>query len=200
MPAEAVLRSLRHVWLTLEPLKLPMAVTGGIALATWKHVRATRDVDLLLGIAEHDPHDVLERLHAAKIRPKRDPPVSTIGRLDVIQLLYEPPETFLDLQIDLLLARSGYHLDALERRVPIRLPDLDITVAVLACEDLLLQKLLAGRIIDRADAAGLLRANRGSIDLDYLIRWTRDLELTQQFTEVWKDALPGELLPHAHNE
>jgi hypothetical protein len=33
MPAEAVLRALRHVWLTLEPLDLPMAVMGGIALA-----------------------------------------------------------------------------------------------------------------------------------------------------------------------
>ena len=42
MPADAVLRALRHVWLTLEPLDLPMAVMGGIALATWKIVRATR--------------------------------------------------------------------------------------------------------------------------------------------------------------
>jgi len=49
MPAEPLLRALRHVWVTLEPLGLPMAVMGGIAVAASKHVRATQDVDLLLG-------------------------------------------------------------------------------------------------------------------------------------------------------
>ena len=43
MPAEVVVRSLRHVWKTLQPLKLPMAVVGGLALATWKYVRAARN-------------------------------------------------------------------------------------------------------------------------------------------------------------
>jgi hypothetical protein len=195
MPADTVLRALRHVWLTLEPLQLPMAVMGGIALATWKSVRATRDVDLLLGIRQHDPGELLAKLRAAEIRPKREPPITTLGQLSVIQLLYEPPETFVDLQIDLFLARSGYHLQALERRVFAQLPDLDVEVAVLACEDLILHKLLAGRIIDRADAAALLRANRESLDLDYVARWTHALKLTEEFTEAWKDALPGEPPP-----
>ena len=192
MPAEAVLRALRHVWLTLEPLELPMAVVGGIALAAWKHVRATRDVDLLLGVGQHDPKAALNRLRAADVRPKGDPAARSIGRLDVIQLLYEPPDTFVDLQIDLLLAKSGYHLGALDRRVLTRLPDLDLEIAVLACEDMILHKLLAGRIIDRADAAGLLRANRRSLDLDYLTRWIGALSLTQQFGEIWSEALPEE--------
>jgi hypothetical protein len=41
---------LKHAWITLEPLGLPMAVMGGLALATWKHVRTTCDVDLLVGV------------------------------------------------------------------------------------------------------------------------------------------------------
>jgi hypothetical protein len=195
MPAKAVLGALRHVWTTLEPLKLPMAVIGGIGLATWKHVRATRDVDLLLGIGMHDPGDVIQRLRAAGIRPKRDPPAVSVGQLDVVQCLYEPPETFVDLQIDVLMARSGYSLQAVERRVPARLPDLDVEVAVLACEDLILHKLLAGRILDRADAAALLRANRESLDRGYLAHWTRALKLTDEFTEVWNAAIPEESAP-----
>ena len=195
MPAEAVLRSLRHVWLTLQPLNLPMAVMGGLALATWKCLRATRDIDLLLDIGEHDPNRVLQTLRAAEIRPKRDPPLRRLGQFDIVQLLYEPPESFLDLQIDLLLAKSEYHLQALERRITTRLSDLDIEISVLTCEDLILHKLLAGRIIDRADAAGLLRANRESLELDYLAQWTRALELGAELAEVWNDALPGEPLP-----
>ena len=196
MPADAVLRSLRHLWVTLEPLKLPMAVIGGIALAAWKHVRATRDVGLLLGIAEHDLNDVFGRLRAAEIRPKHDPPVRSVGELDVVQLLYEPPETFLDLQIDLLLARSGYHLDALERRIPTQLPDLDIEIAVLACEDMILHKLVSGRIIDRVDAAALLRANRGTLNLGYLALRTHTLDIGKEYAHVWNDAFPGEPVPN----
>jgi len=195
MPADAVLRALRHVWLTLEPLERPMAVMGGIAMATWKSVRATRDVDLLLETQEHDPDDLLARLRAAGVRPKREPPTTTLGELDMMQLLYEPPDTFVDLQIDLFLARSPYHLQALGRRVFTRLADLDVEIAVLACEDLILHKLLAGRIIDRADAAALLRANRRSLDLDYLVRCTRTLKLTREFTEAWSEALPEEPPP-----
>jgi hypothetical protein len=43
-----MLRTLQHVWLALKPLKIPVALMGGIALATWKYVRATRDIDLSL--------------------------------------------------------------------------------------------------------------------------------------------------------
>jgi hypothetical protein len=92
-------------------------------------------------------------------------------------------------------AESEYHGKALERRVPLRLPDLDVQVAVLTCEDLILHKLLAGRIIDRADAAALLRANRESLDLPYLLGWASQLNLASQLGEVWKEALPGERLP-----
>jgi len=195
MPAEAVLRALRHVWLTLKPLDIPVAAMGGIALAAWKHVRATRDIDLLVEIGKNDPKHLLEQLRAAAICPKRDPPVTTLDRLEVMQLLYEPPEGFMEVQIDVLLAGSEYHHEALQRRISTHLPDLDIAIAVLTCEDLILHKLLAGRIIDRADAAALLRANRESLDLGYLLRWTRNLKLAAELTEVWNEAFPGESMP-----
>ncbi len=195
MPADAVLQSLRHVWLTLDGLKVPMAVTGGLALATWKHIRATRDVDLLVELGENDLDRVVEHLRATGLRPKRTPPVAPLGQLDVLQLLYEPPETFVDLQIDLLLAKSDYHREALRRRMPAQLPDLDIAIAVLACEDLILHKLLAGRLIDRVDAAALLRANRSSLDMDYLRQWGGRLKVESDLAAVWGDAFPGRVLP-----
>ena len=195
MPPELVLRSLRHVWLVLTPLGLPMAVMGGIALAAWKHVRATKDIDLLLGIGRTDLGQVLAVLEAGGIHPKQDPPIVSLEGLDVVPLLYEPPDAFMDLQIDLLLAKSSYHLQAIERRVSLRLPDLDIDVDVLTCEDLVLHKLLAGRILDRMDAAALLRANRNSLDREYLAKWITELQLATLFAEAWAEALPNEPLP-----
>jgi len=192
MVADALLRSLKHVWTTLEPLGMPMAITGGIALASWEHVRATQDVDILIAIGDTNVTAMLDRLRKAHIRPKHTPALRSLGQIDLLQLLYEPPGTFLDLQIDLLIARSAYHEQALERCVTTRLDDLGLEVAVVACEDLILLKLLAGRIIDRADAAAILRTNHSSLDLTYLAHWVGKLDLAQSLTEIWREALPDE--------
>jgi hypothetical protein len=187
MPGDLVLQTLRHVWRTLQPLEIPMAVIGGLALAAWKHVRATKDIDLLLGIAGKDLAGVLERLAAAGVRSKRTPAARTLGRLELVELLYEPPEAMMDLEVDLLLADSEYHHVALGRRVSITLPELDLEIAVLACEDLILHKLLSGRIIDLADVTALVQANSNSLDFKYLRHWAVELGLEVELTETLTD-------------
>jgi len=195
MAGETVLRALRHVWLVLRSLNVPAAVVGGLGMAVWKHVRATQDIDLLIAVGADDVGWLLERLAAARIRPRSDLPPISLGQLEVIRLLYEPPETFLEIEIDLLIAKSEYYQRALRRRVAAQLPDLEVEIAVLTCEDAILQKLQAGRIIDRADAAALLRANRESLDVDYILAWTDRLALAVDLAEIWNEAFPGEPLP-----
>lgn len=112
MAAEVVLKALKHVWVSLQPLHTPMAVMGGLALAAWRHVRATRDVDLLIGVSDDDVEPLLSALTSAGLRPKHEPPLISLGSLQILQLLYEPPGAYLDLQVDLLLAQSDYHRQA----------------------------------------------------------------------------------------
>jgi hypothetical protein len=177
------------VWRTLKPLDIPAAVIGGIALAAWKHVRATKDIDLLVGISAEKLGSTLQHLLTAGMRPKRSPPAITLDRFQIVPLLYEPPDALMELQIDLLLANSEYSQLALKRRIPTVLPDMDTEIAVLACEDLILHKLLAGRMIDLADAAALIRANRETLDCDYLDRWARSLDVGAELAGVWKEAI-----------
>jgi hypothetical protein len=195
MAAEALLRALKHVWLTLEPLGCPKALMGGIAVSVWKYIRATRDVDLLVSLESQSAETVLEHLQKAGFRPKRQPPIISLGDFRVLQLLYEPPETFMDLQIDILFADSPYQRQAIARLVSARLPGLDLDLMVLACEDLIVHKLLAGRIIDRADAATLLRLNRPTLDLTYLRQWIANLALQVSWAEIWREAFPDEPNP-----
>jgi hypothetical protein len=192
---EVLVQSLRHVWLQLDRLGIPAAVAGGLALSTWKHLRATRDIDVLVGIGEGQLGPVLSQLRSAGIRPKKDPPAVSLGPIDVVPLLYEPPDAHLDVQVDLLLANSEYHREALRRRVTTHFPMFDVPVAVLACEDLVLHKLLAGRLIDRVDAAELLRLNAASLDTRYIAEWVERLQLSKEFTEVWNSALPERPVP-----
>jgi predicted nucleotidyltransferase len=77
------------------------------------------------------------------------------------------------------------------------LPDsaLGFLIDVVSCEDLIVLKLLAWRILDRVDVAELLKANRSALDFAYLGAWIRDRKLEQRFAEAWNDAFPGEPSP-----
>ncbi len=189
---DEVLGALEHVWGTLEPFRLPMAVMGGIAVSFWEHIRATRDVDVLIQMTTANAETILEALRQAKIRPKSQPPVVDLGTAKLMQLLYEPPGFFVDIRIDLLFAESDYQRLALARRVAARLPRFKREVFVLSCEDLIIHKLLAGRIIDKADAAALLRTNRARLDSDYLQEWIGQLGLNSAWAEIWREAFPEE--------
>jgi hypothetical protein len=170
-----------------------MALMGGLAVAVWKHPRNTRDVDILVDLRDGNLDDMVEAVKRAGMRSKRQPPVLQVGGQRVIQLLYPAPGTFLDIQIDVLLADSAYQKEALTRAKPAKL-DGEHEIAVLSCEDLIIHKLLAGRIIDSADVAALLRANRPGLDLAYLKGWLGQLSLLPHFETIWHETFPSEPL------
>jgi hypothetical protein len=119
----------------------------------------------------------------------------TIGAHHFAQFLYTPPNEFYDVQIDLWLAESELQKTAIARRVKRDLPGVSRPVDVIHCDDLILFKLVAGRIIDHADAAMLLRENRDTIDFDYLRSWVNRLDLAKEFAEIWQEAYPGQNEP-----
>lgn len=197
MPGEGILSTLRHAWQTLEPLNLPMAVIGGVALSAWNHVRYTRDADLLIGVDEARLDDLFAALGKAGFWPRHSPPVIQIDDQKLMQLKFTPPGGTLPFQVDLLFAGSEYQKTALARRARKKIPGIDHPVQVLRPEDLILFKLLAGRVIDRADAAMLLRENRPEIEMPYLTDWIRRLGLANELAEIWREAFPDEPEPPA---
>jgi hypothetical protein len=193
--AEAVRLSLEAAWVALEKSGVPVAIIGGVALAAWDRMRYTRDVDLLVGGCLDDENRILEIMKHAGFRPQRDLPVIRLDPCRLIQFDYSPPETFLGIRVDVLLADSTYHQAALARRRPIRYPGLDREVHVVACDDLIIHKLLAGRVIDRADAAALARNNRDKLDVPYVVEWIKHFQLEREWNEIWDEAFPGESAP-----
>jgi hypothetical protein len=195
MPAEGAIATLRHAWSALEPLNIPMAVIGGMALAAWNHVRYTRDVDFLIAVDEEQVEGLISSMASAGFQPKRWPPILQIDDQQIVQFDFLPPDGLLPFRLDLLFAGSPYQKTALARRVARDLPDIDHPVSVLQPEDLILLKLYAGRMIDRADAAMLLRENRDSMDFDYLGDWIERQNLQAEYAEIWREAFPDEPQP-----
>ena len=142
MAASAVVQTLRHVWITLAPLKLPMALLGGLSLAFWRHPRLTHDVDLTVNLGAVEEEKVIEQLTHAGFRRKRAP--VTIDDVRILQMLYEPPGTFLDVQVDLLFGGTEYYRQAIERR------DFDVFRSALVISH---TKLLWGKRISQLEEA-----------------------------------------------
>ena len=193
MANSAVLKTLEHAWQALAPLETPMAVMGGLALSAWNYPRSTRDIDLLISISGHEPEELIDRLAAAGYRARHSPPVRRLNDMRLVQMDIEPPDAFVSVNIDLLLVDSVYHREAFERICPFRLTNSTGEMFVLSCEDLLLHKLIGGRMIDRSDAAAVLRANRDAIDVAYLKSWSERLKLDADLREVWREAYGDEL-------
>ncbi len=101
----------------------------------------------------------------------------------------------LEVQLDLLLATTPFHEEALTRRVALPEAELGFEAFVVSCEDLIVFKLIAGRILDRVDVSELLKANRDTLDVPYLADWVRKLHLRRAFADAWDDAFPGTTPP-----
>ena len=186
-------------WRTYLVVRLPVATeaapTSGCARAVgssngrnrWHRTGgmephpATRDVDILIAVDRSAVDPILDVLRSHGCRSKKSTPIIAVGEHHFVQLLYTPPGEFYDVQFDLLLAESELQHSAMAPH----------------CDDLILFKLLACRLIDRADAAMLLRENRDAIDFSYLLSWVARLDLSMQFAEIWEEAYPGEDLRQA---
>jgi hypothetical protein len=195
MAPDEVQNALKQVKQILEQLNIPLALMGGMALAAWKRIRSTQDVDLLISISGVRTHELLSRLSAAGFRSKGRQPIVRLEAAEFIQLLYEPAGALMPIQVDLLLADNPFLRQALENRKQLLLPNLGFEIPVLRCEDLVILKLSAGRILDRVDAAALLQENRNIIDFGHLETWVKQSGLVRDFHEAWREAFSNERAP-----
>lgn len=136
------------------------AVIGGIALSQWGVVRATYDADIKVLVPDYDYAAARSELRAAfpePARPKgpRNPLIVDIRVQGVI--------------LDLLLALPGYEELIIERAVQRDLGDWSAWIC--SAEDLIIQKVVAGRGKDWLDVESLLMEQRDNLDQDYIQRW-----------------------------
>ena len=183
MATEAVLYALRRTWQVLDSSNTQAALAGGLAMAVWKYPRATLDLDILVLGSETSSDDVDSKLLAAGFRSHGDS-LLNLGQALLRQYQIEPPDTFVDVQVDLLIANSQYSREAVERRVRVRLDEIGLELEVLSCEDLILHKLLAGRTIDLVDAEALINANRETLRSEFLHQKAAELKVADQLRRI----------------
>jgi hypothetical protein len=154
----------------------PVAVAGGPAQQVWGRIRATRDIDLLA--APRVPRAFLEALVQGGLT------AATLGDVDLVPLVRE--ESFADIEVDLLLVKGGFGERAVRRAIELDIGGMEDPFVT--AEDLILLKLLADRVLDRADVEDIVREQSGRLDLAYLRSEAATLGLSDRLEIVLKGA------------
>ncbi|MEW5986591.1 MAG: nucleotidyltransferase [Chloroflexota bacterium] len=144
----------------LEERGFRYAVIGGVALSQWGVVRATFDVDLKVLVPDTD-YTALRLALRTAFRDRARPHVPENPLIVAVSID--------DVVVDFLLAVPGYEELIIERAVRRELNGWSAWVC--SAEDLIIQKVVAGRGKDWLDVEALLLEQGDQLDQAYIQDW-----------------------------
>jgi hypothetical protein len=185
VPPLLLTTTLNWICAELSKHKQPFALAGGMALPFWNYPRGTQDIDLL--VVTDDNNHLLELTHKLRCFARRTPAIKELGGVSVLQTTYAPPEMDVTIAIDFLIGSLAFHRSALDRAIEVSAEGSHPSLRVVTCEDLILLKLMSGRIVDLADCSRLIEYNRNLIDFPYLEQQTIELGVVAEFSQVMRE-------------
>ena len=170
----------------LDAEALPYMVIGGQAVLLYGEPRLTRDVDLTLGRSPEALDAVLRVADAVGLRPLVDPAPFVA---ETLVLPCDQPST--GLRVNFVFSFSEYERHAIGRTRIVSLGGADVHFT--SVEDLIVQKVVAGRPRDLDDVRNVL-IHQPDADVEYVRDWLRAFgealaaDLLDTFTRLLRDA------------
>ena len=152
----------------LDAAGLPYMVFGGQAVLLHGEPRLTQDIDVTLGADPSRLGAALGVVQALGLTPLVDPE-PFVAETYVLPCV----ESATGIRLDLVFSNEGYERTAIARTVTARVGGADVRFA--SVEDLLVQKLVAGRPRDLEDARGVLNRHPDA-DAGYVRRWLSEFD------------------------
>ena len=152
-----------------ESKAIRYCLVGGIAASLRGRIRNTEDVDLVIAVDVDEAIRFLHALPKDQFRPFF-PDVELVARTSYI-LALEHVAT--QITLDLAIGMSGFEQQVVDRSERVQIAEKSIQIAT--AEDLILMKCLAGRPQVDQDIAGIVRAQRETLDWDYCETIARQL-------------------------
>lgn len=169
--------TLEAIGAILARLGIHWALFGALAANLYRaETRLTQDVDLLLADTGPGIEALEAALRSAGWQVRRAIPDGTLLRA-------RHPDLG---DVDLVVAQTPYQDEALARTREQALRD-GSRVRVLAIEDVILHKLIAGRARDVADVESILDATL-PLDESYLSRWAAEWEVAEPLRRLREEA------------
>jgi hypothetical protein len=173
----------RETVAALEQANIPYMLTGSFASNLYGTGRATQDIDLVIAASPDQMRvlqsyfpdsdyyfDLPQAIEAARQR-------SMFNVLDMVH----------GWKVDLIFLKPGtYHQEAFKRRIPAEIESVPLIAAT--AEDLILAKLDWARMGESMrqiqDVAGILKVQKGKLDITYIEKWVSALGLNPQWTSA----------------
>jgi len=159
----------RGVFRFLDACGIRYVIVGGFAAGIRGEPRATTDVDIITFMPTLDMDRFIRfarqhriRLSAGKIR--RHAYRDAFFRLKVAGT-----------QVDFIVGASGFEFDVLTRGVREKIYGVKIPIA--SPEDMILMKLVSGRVLDWNDAKAIQLRYENKLDKAYIESWARRLRV-----------------------
>lgn len=131
---------------------------GAQAVILWGRPRLTADVDITVRLEPEDARGFCADMEGAGFQLRVSDPESFLARTRVLPFLHQPTQ----LPLDVVLAGPGLEEQFLQRAVQVDIEG--VAVPVIAPEDLVVMKVLAGRPKDIEDARSVLAARMQTLD------------------------------------
>lgn len=177
--SERIEQALREFIVGLKKERVRYCIVGALALGAWGQPRATQDLDVLMVLEGKKRDHLLQALqnrgfsldtewaeHNPMIRDKH------------VRLLWS------GIPVDLMSTRDDHDKNVLVRRRRVPLGPVPLWVA--GPEDLILQKLKAGRPRDLEDSLSVIVRQGKRLNMKYLNRWARSLGVHEELTYLMK--------------
>lgn len=150
--------TIAHLSSVLEERQVSYALIGGLAVAVWGVPRATEDIDLLADLRPSRELDAALRAAGFKVEWRRGDSADPIPLFLRLSSTTGP-------DVDIVCATRSWEREMLRRAIGIRLPT-GLEAPVMAVEDLIVLKLIAGGPGDLIDVAELLQRTSLTAELE----------------------------------
>ena len=170
-------RLLVRIAKNLEKAKIPYMVMGGLAILQYGEFRATKDIDITLGLGIDGFSQVLQFIEDCRLKSLVRSPKEFVQQTYVLPV--EDKKT--GIRVDLILSNTLFEHQAIKRATRIKIGYQIVRFA--SVEDLVIQKIIAGRPRDLEDVSKMLMKNV-KLNVRYVKQWLGKFEQTLDMSFV----------------
>lgn len=179
----SLIQAIRDFVTLFESRGLSYAILGGLAARAHGIPRPTWDIDFVIGLdreALPDLFKAAEELGYVVPSAYRAGWVDAVGGMPIVKFGVAISDRSVD--VDVFLAESPYLQTVLSRSQRAEV-DVNLEVAVVSPEDLVVLKVLSARPRDAIDVQDVLFI-QGTLDREYMRQWAEKLNVTPQLDEA----------------
>jgi len=161
---------LKELAQALERENIPYLVMGGQAVLLHGEPRLTRDIDVTLGLMPNDLDRVLRIVGDLGLEVLTSEPEKFTNETWVLPVL----DAKSGIRVDFIFSSSAFESQAMKRAVPVNIKGTNVRFA--SAEDLIIQKIFAGRPRDMEDVRGILAKKLPQLDVEYIRENLREFD------------------------